>query len=139
MSYNIYIAGSFSNEQEKKDIYSLINKVRKIHPNAELFIPMEHFVEGGNEKDDKGNYIMSNQEWGRRVYEMDINALNQANEVIAIYRGRISGTGTAFEIGYAVAKGIPVTVYVPDNVDITSCMVMNGATIVISNKINEQK
>ena len=50
MSYNIYIAGSFSNEQEKKDIYSLIDKVRKIHPNSELFIPMEHFVEGGNEK-----------------------------------------------------------------------------------------
>ena len=76
---------------------------------------------------------------GRLVTTQDIDALNQANEVIAIYRGRISGTGTAFEIGYAVAKGIPVTVYVPDDVDITSCMVMNGATIVISNKINEQK
>ena len=40
---------------------------------------------------------------------MDIEALNKCDRVIAAYLGLYSDTGTAWEIGYAYAKGIPVT------------------------------
>ena len=40
---------------------------------------------------------------------MDVEALNKCNHVVAAYLGLRSDTGTAWEIGYAYAKGIPIT------------------------------
>jgi len=57
---------------------------------------------------------MPNHVWANLVYKMDIKALDECSLVCALYLGHYSDTGTAFEIGYAVAKKIPVLTYIPE-------------------------
>lgn len=135
----IYIAGSFSNKEEREELEQMISIVRGMYPDEELFIPMEHFVPGGNEKDENGNYIMPNDVWGRKVFEMDIDGLNQCNTVANLYRGRISGTGTAWELGYAYATGKRILQFIAKDTEIVSVMCYNCADEHYGKKDVEQK
>lgn len=135
----IYIAGSFSNKEEREELEQMISIVRGMYPDEELFIPMEHFVPGGNEKDENGNYIMPNDVWGRKVFEMDIDGLNQCNTVANLYRGRISGTGTAWELGYAYATGKRILQFIANDTEIVSVMCYNCADEHYGKKDVEQK
>ena len=85
----IYIAGPFFTNKERDFLKVVIDTVKNYFPNEELFIPMEHFIPDGEN--------LSNNEWAEAVFKMDVEAL-----------GLRSDTGTAWEIGYAYAKGIPV-------------------------------
>ena len=96
----IYIAGPFFTDEERAFLKIVIESVKEIFPNEELFIPMEHFIPNGEN--------LSNNEWAEAVFKMDVEALNKCDHVIAAYLGLRSDTGTAWEIGYAYAKGIPV-------------------------------
>ena len=97
----IYIAGPFFTDKERVFLKTIIESVKKFFPNEELFIPMEHFIPNGDN--------LSNNEWAEAVFKMDVEALNKCNHVVAAYLGLRSDTGTAWEIGYAYAKGIPIT------------------------------
>lgn len=123
----IYIAGSFSTNEEKAELETMIDTVRRMYPNEDLFIPMEHVIPGGNDKDANGNYIMPNDIWGRKVFEMDLNALDQCDTVANLYRGRLSGTGTAWELGYAYAKGKRIMQFIAKDTKIVSLMCYNCA------------
>ena len=96
----IYIAGPFFTDEERAFLKIVIESVKEIFPNDELFIPMEHFIPNGEN--------LSNNEWAEAVFKMDVEALNKCDRVVAAYLGLRSDTGTAWEIGYAYAKGIPV-------------------------------
>lgn len=97
----IYIAGPFFTDEERTFLKIVIESVKETFPNEKLFIPMEHFIPNGEN--------LSNNEWAEAVFKMDVEALNKCDRVIAAYLGLYSDTGTAWEIGYAYAKGIPVT------------------------------
>ena len=45
---------------------------------------------------------------------MDVKALEESDMVIAMYSGHYSDTGTAWELGYATAKGKTILGYIPD-------------------------
>ena len=96
----IYIAGPFFTDKERAFLKIVIESVKEMFPNEELFIPMEHFIPNGEN--------LSNNEWAEAVFKMDVEALNKCNRVVAAYLGLRSDTGTAWEIGYAYAKNIPV-------------------------------
>ena len=96
----IYIAGPFFTDEERTFLKIVIETVKETFPNEELFIPMEHFIPNGEN--------LSNNEWAEAVFKMDVEALNKCDRVVAAYLGLRSDTGTAWEIGYAYAKGIPV-------------------------------
>ena len=96
----IYIAGPFFTDEERAFLKIVIESVKETFPNEELFIPMEHFIPNGEN--------LSNNEWAKAVFKMDVEALNKCDRVVAAYLGLRSDTGTAWEIGYAYAKGIPV-------------------------------
>ena len=96
----IYIAGPFFTDEERAFLKVVIESVKETFPNEKLFIPMEHFIPNGEN--------LSNNEWAEAVFKMDVEALNKCNRVVAAYLGLRSDTGTAWEIGYAYAKGIPV-------------------------------
>lgn len=96
----IYIAGPFFTDEERAFLKVVIESVKETFPNEELFIPMEHFIPNGEN--------LSNNEWAEAVFKMDVEALNKCDRVVAAYLGLRSDTGTAWEIGYAYAKGIPV-------------------------------
>ena len=97
----IYIAGPFFTDKEKAFLKIVIESVKEMFPNEELFIPMEHFIPNGEN--------LSNNELSETVFKMDVEALNKCNRVVAAYLGLRSDTGTAWEIGYAYAKNIPVS------------------------------
>jgi nucleoside 2-deoxyribosyltransferase len=44
----------------------------------------------------------------RAMYESDIRALNACGAIVAVLNGSDVDSGTAFEIGYGVARGLPV-------------------------------
>lgn len=96
----IYIAGPFFTDEERTFLKIVIESVKETFPNEKLFIPMEHFIPNGEN--------LSNDEWAEAVFKMDVEALNKCDRVVAAYLGLRSDTGTAWEIGYAYAKGIPV-------------------------------
>lgn len=93
----IYIAGPFFNEEETRVLNLVIEIIRKSWPDAELFIPKEHFIESGDK--------MTNLDWARKVREMDLEAIKSCDAIIALYHGHYSDSGTAYELGYASALG----------------------------------
>lgn len=135
----IYIAGSFSTPEERTELEAMIQKVREMYPRAELFIPMEHFVPGGNDKDEVGNYIMPNAVWGAKVFEMDLMGLTECDAVANLYRGHKSGTGTAWELGYAYATGMYIIQFISETAKTVSVMCYNCADEHIGNTNVEQK
>jgi len=135
----IYIAGSFSNKEEKDLLNEMIREVKKKFPNEELYIPMEHIVPGGNDKDENGNYIMPNKIWAKKVFEMDVEALEKCDTVVGLYRGRYSGTGTAWELGYSYAMKKKIYLYVAKNVTMSSLMIINCTNNLFGNLEFEQQ
>ena len=128
----IYIAGPFFTDKERTFLKVLIKSVKKMFPNEELFIPMEHFIPNGEN--------LSNNEWAEAVFKMDVEALNKCDHVIAAYLGLRSDTGTAWEIGYAYAKGIPVTLVLsPEALDgEVSIMPIQSSKYLLRNKLNQK-
>jgi nucleoside 2-deoxyribosyltransferase len=125
----IYIAGSFTSEKSRKSLNHMIELVRKHYPNCELFVPMEHKVEGDFQKPD-GTWNLSNPAWGRAVFDMDLKGLIESDIVIAMYTGHFGTTGTSWEIGYAYCAGKRIILYIPDwaKEENVSLMVLNSAS-----------
>lgn len=123
---NIYIAGPFSNELERKSLLEMISIVKTRFGDQNIYIPMDYKVPGDFQKLD-GTWNLDNYTWAQRVFQADIENLNKADIVFALYTGHYCSSGSIWEIGYACGKGIPVIIYIPDWVkgDV-SLMVMNG-------------
>ena len=124
----IYIAGPFSTEQERESLKHMIELVKKKY-DADLYIPMEYKVEGDYQKDD-GSWNLPNEDWAKKVFAHDLDKLTLCDKVIAMYTGRQqSQSGTSWEIGYAYAEHIPITIYIPDwaKNNPMSLMVINSA------------
>ena len=128
----IYIAGPFFTDKERAFLKIVIESVKEIFTNEELFIPMEHFIPNGEN--------LSNNEWAEDVFKMDVEALNKCNRVIAAYSGLYSDTGTAWEIGYAYAKGIPVNLIIPPEVfkEEMSIMPIQSSNYFCKTKVNQK-
>ena len=84
----------------------------------EVYVPMEHTIEDAWE--------MSNHEWAKKVFDEDVKAIQEADEIYCIYYGLYSDSGTAWECGYAYALRKPVRLIDESNEEV-SLMVVNGA------------
>ena len=122
----IYIAGPFFTKQECRELEAMIRYVRELYPNSELFIPKEHFIPDGE--------TMPNDVWAKKVFEMDVQELYDSDMVFALYLGHYSDTGTAWEIGYAYAREIPVLLYCPKTNSDVSIMPFQSAEVIRFNK-----
>lgn len=94
----VYIAGGFFNEEQLKAVSDIEERLKK--ESISFFSPR---LEGGILKN------MSPREKARsisNVYRSNIDAIEEAGVVLAIIDD--FDTGTVFEMGYAVAKGVPV-------------------------------
>ena len=79
---------------------------------------MEHKIENA--------WDLPNFEWGRQVFNADIQAINQADTVIVLSYGRIASAGTSWEAGYAYGIGKRVLIVEMPGVELMSLMVANG-------------
>lgn len=95
----IYIAGPFFDEEE----LNIITEAERILESRglEFYSPRMH--------DDQEHEYQS-PEWSKATFALDRDAIDKRRIVLAIYHGNYSDTGTAWECGYAYAKGIPVIV-----------------------------
>ena len=98
----IYVAGPFFREGERERLEKLREFFSKdeFFDKYEFFFPMDHKITGGEN--------MPNGEWAWNVFNMDVEALSQSKLVIAVYDTHYSDSGTAWELGYAFARNIPV-------------------------------
>jgi len=118
----IYVAGPFFRPGERDRLEQLrkLFKEDSFFTDYQLFFPMDHFIPNGEN--------MNNWEWAKAVFEMDTNALLDADIVVAVYDKHYSDSGTAWELGYAYALGIPVILLCTDlNAD-NSIMPLCAAT-----------
>lgn len=114
----IYLAGPFFNEKETKLIHEFAARLREKY---EVFVPMEHSSEGGVPE---GSFA-----WGKEIFDIDVAGLDAADFVVALDHGFTSDAGTAWETGYAYAKGKPsYIVAVGDTSPVRSLMLLHGCS-----------
>lgn len=119
----IYLASPWFTEHEKDIYFRFIEKMRK--EGLTVYAPIEHEIPNA--------WDMSNKEWGEKVFNADIKAINECDEVWVLNFGMYSDSGTAWECGYAFGLGIPVRMFVDDwNEKTYSLMMINGSTPPIS-------
>lgn len=112
----IYLAGPFFNEKERHLVETAALILR--NQGYEVIVPMEHFIENGEK--------LTNEEWAREVFDYDVEQIRNADCVLAIYHGHYSDSGTAWELGFAFARGVPCIVAHVDPSNIASIMPVNG-------------
>ena len=117
-----YLAAPLFNAEEQYNITVAVNHLRNLE--YEVYSPMEHTVENAWE--------MPNHEWAKAVFDEDVRALDECDAVLAIYDGLYSDSGTAWELGYAYAKGKEIYVLVAAHAKQVSLMVANGCYTVIN-------
>ena len=113
----IYLASPLFNEIQKDKIKKVVNRLRR--EGHEVYSPMEHQIPNA--------WALENYVWSKKVFDEDLRALNEADAVYAIYYGMDSDSGTAWEIGYACAMKKQVKVFVSDEKNLQSLMIINGA------------
>lgn len=113
----IYIAGPFFNEKELQCIEQVEQIVtEKGHT---FFSPrtldFTHLGIGTNP-------------WSQAIFNEDIKEINNCDMMVVLYHGNYSDSGTAFEIGYAYAKGVQVVLVHVDRDSNSNLMCHEGCT-----------
>lgn len=116
----IYVATSLAKEfwEENKKVVNYLRSLGQF----DVYYPLE-----GKVPDKKS---MTNVEWGQYVFEMDKRAIDSADFVVMLSRGRWSTAGTNWEVGYCYGVGKKVVV-VEMNDTPQSLMISNGSHAVI--------
>lgn len=68
----------------------------------EVYCPFELKID---EKDENGNWKLSQEEWAEKVFEADRKAIDECDLFLMISEGRESTAGVNWEQGYAYARG----------------------------------
>jgi nucleoside 2-deoxyribosyltransferase len=116
----VYLAGSCGKEH-RQIMVSVALAIRNL--GFKVYCPFELKVD---EKDEYGNWKLSQEDWANIVFKSDISAIDACDIFFMVSAGRFSTAGTNFEEGYAYAKKKKIIVmqYTPDQ---TSLMTYCGA------------
>lgn len=115
----VYLASPFFKEDELLQYKQMVDLLR--NSGDEIFVPQEHTIPNGE--------FLPNSEWARQVFDMDVAALDSADLVIVLNWGLYSDSGTAWEQGYAYAKGKRILSVLMDETKESeySLMTINGS------------
>jgi nucleoside 2-deoxyribosyltransferase len=103
LSPRVYLAAPLFSEAEKR--YNLYVHDLLVQAGYHVYLPQ------GQGEDARHR----TQEEDQTIFTGHLRALDQAQMVIAICDGADTDSGTAWEVGYAYAKGIPVIALRTDN------------------------
>ena len=118
----IYLASPFFNEGELEVYRRAISLLRD--EGHEVYVPQEHTIEDA--------WSLSNEEWARQVFVEDCCAIDDCQIVMVLNFGMYSDSGTAWEAGYAFAKGkIVVQVLCGGENATYSLMMMNSCNNIV--------
>ena len=111
----LYVAASLSDDK-RPFMYNTVERLRELGHN--VYAPIEHVVENA--------WDWPNTEWGLQVFRNDVNAIKDADFVIALTWGRLdTSSGTTWEQGFAYGIGKKVILVEMDG-NVQSLMVANG-------------
>ena len=116
----IYMAGAFFCPETKSRIDSYAADFRRL--GHDVYVPQEHTVPNA--------WDMSQEDWAREVFKMDVAAIQDCDMVFVVYDGLYSDSGTAWEIGYAYALGKHIAINVNENVNDMSIMPFASADFI---------
>ena len=118
----IYLASPFFNKKERSAVTLIADFLR--NKGIDVYVPMEHEVPNA--------WDLSNEVWAKKVFNEDIKAIDECDTVVVLNWGMYSDSGTAWECGYAYAKGKKViNLLMPTNDKDYSLMMINGSTEVM--------
>ncbi len=115
---DFYIASPFFKEENRANAIKVTEILRK--KGHTVYLPLEHKIVNA--------WDYPNYEWGKKVFENDVEAINSCDVVIVLSYGRESTAGTNWEAGYAWGIGKPVIVVEMPEVTLMSLMLANGRT-----------
>ncbi|GAP00436.1 nucleoside 2-deoxyribosyltransferase [Fructobacillus ficulneus] len=121
MAKQVYMAGPFFSETQNEKAGRL-EKALEAHPQVSgFFSPRKHQYE---------EFELFSPEWQVAAYESDVAAIDACDVVVAIadFDNQDADSGTAWEIGYAHAKGIPVVVIKEDEAVTLNLMIAKSLT-----------
>lgn len=119
-----YLAAPFFNQNERYIYARVIDYLRHAEM-LDLYVPQEHTVEDA--------WNLSNSAWAWEVFKEDLRALDEAKVVYVLNFGMYSDSGTAWEAGYAYAKGKRIVNILVDQKDnVYSLMMINGANRLVN-------
>lgn len=100
MSKKVYLASPFFNDKEINHMERTRDILRM--KGLDVFVPNEH---------QNPEYEFGSIDWRKATFGSDVNGIDTADVVVAVInQGNYDDSGTAWEIGYSFAKGIPVLV-----------------------------
>ena len=121
----VYVAASFAYEdrektnQRKAEIERVVSKVNL---KAAFYLPHQLKIENA--------WDISLEEWSRKVFEHDLEALDTADLILFISYGKENNSGSVWEVGYGYGKNIPIVmIKMTDAVE--SLMLSNSVRAVI--------
>jgi nucleoside 2-deoxyribosyltransferase len=118
----IYLASPFFNEAEIEVYRRAITLLRA--EGYQVYVPQEHTIENA--------WSLSNEDWAQQVFIEDLYALDGCDVVMVLNFGMYSDSGTAWEAGYAFAKGKTVVQVLCGGENATySLMMINGCHNVV--------
>lgn len=116
----VYLAGGIvaADGKQKNNLHTIARVLR--NKGLDVFSPIEHKIPDGEN--------MSNRQWAKSVFDMDLQAINNADLIVMCYNGTEAKgqNGTMWECGYAAAKGIPVVIVFMADGNTSSLMVSNS-------------
>lgn len=116
--YDYYLASGFFTDETRKKVKEIAENYRRA--GFTIFVPMEYEIPNA--------WDMSAEDWARKVFETDLNAINSAKVLIYLDFGASGDCGASWEVGYAYAQGIQVITFAFGK-DI-SLMVSNSSTVI---------
>ena len=116
----IYMAGAFFRPETKSRIDSYAADFRRL--GHDVYVPQEHTVPNA--------WDMSQEDWAREVFKMDVAAIQECDMVFVVYDGLYSDSGTAWEIGYAYAHGKNIQISINNGVKDMSIMPFASACVI---------
>ena len=125
----LYLAGPWFTPEQEEVYNKIIDEIAHRYYDWEIFIPRYYKVPDGEN--------MPNHDWGKAVCIHDTRMLEHADLVFAIDWGFNADAGTAFEVGFAAARGICTILYVPRGVETVSCMLHGMADLVLDHNFNK--
>lgn len=103
----IYVAGPLFTIQDREFLIKIRNMIRNL--GCDTFLPQEDNNDNAN-----GRKTETTQAKLKNIFRNDYKAIDRADAVIALLDGVPIDCGTAWEIGYAFAKGKPILGYRTD-------------------------
>ncbi|CAK8053813.1 nucleoside 2-deoxyribosyltransferase [Eupransor demetentiae] len=101
MAKKVYLAGPFFNDEQLERVDRL-EKVLAAHPQiGDVFSPRKH---------QHDQFELFSPEWREAAFKSDVDAIDGADVMVALIddHDQFVDAGTAWETGYASAKGVPV-------------------------------